>query len=84
MLNTERALPIPLGFWKPANSSSEIKWIKLFDLLRCKICFPKKEKYDFSSHTCSAGGQRNSLVILAVTAEGRSDCLISMYLLFWS
>jgi hypothetical protein len=31
--------------------------------------------------TCSRGGHLNSLVFLAATADGKSDCLISMYLL---
>ena len=34
--------------------------------------------------TCSRGGHLNSLVFLAATADGKSDCLISIYLLNWS
>jgi len=34
--------------------------------------------------TCSRGGHLNSLVFLAARADGKSDCLISMYRLNWS
>jgi len=32
-------------------------------------------------YTCSRGGHRNSLVFFAATADGKSDCFISLYLL---